>query len=159
MTDTALPVTPYAGTSGYSGSDTSMERAVREDSDGTTRDRQAATLASLRARHADGLTYRELGLAHGWHHGQSSGVLSTLHKEGLVARLTERRNRCAVYVLPEYVGGRETAAQGRQQQHEEARPIDVVLAEWLDRDASRWNKAMRDPAGFVKAAMEATGRG
>jgi hypothetical protein len=46
------------------------------------------------------------------HHGQASGALSVLHKEGRIARLTERRNRCAVYVLPEYVQGRETSPHG-----------------------------------------------
>jgi hypothetical protein len=49
----------------------------------------------------------------GWHHGQASGALSDLHKAGLIARLVERRNRCSVYVLPEHVGGRATAAHGR----------------------------------------------
>ena len=47
------------------------------------------------------------------HHGALSGALSCLHKEGQIARLTERRERCYVYVLPEHVAGRETRVQGR----------------------------------------------
>jgi hypothetical protein len=39
-------------------------------------------------------------------------VLSDLHKAGRIARLTEERNRCKVYVLPEYVNGRETEPHG-----------------------------------------------
>lgn len=115
------PVLPYAGTSGWSGSATSHDRADREDHDGTTPYRQRYVIALLRGRHAngaatwgrdEGVTWKELADGTGWHHGQASGVLSVLHKTGRIARLTERRNRCAIYVLPEYVQGRETAAHG-----------------------------------------------
>jgi hypothetical protein len=122
----ALPDLPYAGTSGWSGSETSRERAETADADGTTTERQQAVLRLLRERnvYADtpgnpvwtggigGLTWKELGVLAGMHHGQASGALSVLHKEGRIARLTERRNRCAVYVLPEYVQGRETSPHG-----------------------------------------------
>lgn len=103
---------PYAGTSGWSGSATSQERAAREDADGTTSRRQDQTLFALAGRHSMGLTWRELGQARGWHHGQASGVLSVLHKTGRIARLVERRDKCAVYVLPDYVGDRTTAPHG-----------------------------------------------
>jgi len=106
MTDTALP---YGGTSGWSGSSTSRERAERDDADGTTSDRQLRTLVHLEHLGAVGVTWGELASAQGWHHGQASGVLSVLHKEGRICRLTERRNRCAIYVLPDKVYGRETA--------------------------------------------------
>ena len=43
----ALPETPYAGTSGWSGSDTSRERAETEDHEGTTSARQERVLAGL----------------------------------------------------------------------------------------------------------------
>lgn len=48
------------------------------------------------------------------HHGTISGALSNLHQKGLVARLKERRSRCQVYVVPEFVGDRETAPHGRK---------------------------------------------
>lgn len=108
------PSTPYAGTSGWSGSDTSRERAERDDSDGTTADRQQRVLAILARLGAEGTTWKELAAATDWHHGQASGALSVLHKVGKVARLTERRNRCQVYVLPEHVNGRDTAPHGRR---------------------------------------------
>lgn len=108
------PLLPYAGTSGWSGSETSRERAETQDTDGTTSARQTETLNWLRERGTFGVTWKELANIELWHHGQASGVLSVLHKVGRIARLTERRDRCAVYVLPEYVNGRETAPHGRQ---------------------------------------------
>jgi hypothetical protein len=110
-----LPETPYAGTSGWSGSDTSRERAEDADADGTTSDRQYKVLRALDMNAQLGLTWRDVADVFGWHHGQASGALSVLHKEGRIARLAEeRRNRCAVYVLPEYVNGRPVAAHGRK---------------------------------------------
>jgi DNA-binding MarR family transcriptional regulator len=104
---TQLPITPYNNTSGHSGSDTSRERAEREDSNGTTSYRQRETLSMLHSRGTLGVTWKELGERYNWHHGQASGVLSVLHKEGWIVRLKERRNKCAVYVAPQYSIGRE----------------------------------------------------
>lgn len=111
MTD--LPVLPYGGSSGHAGSDTSRERAERDDRDGTTASRQRATLHALAVARGVGLTWRELGDRLHLHHGQASGSLSGLHKAGLIVRLTVRRNRCLVYVLPEYVGERLVSPYGR----------------------------------------------
>lgn len=107
--DFLLPVTPYAGTSGWKGSEASRDRAIEDDADGTTSKRQKETLVSLGAAGIRGLTWKELGEIYGWHAGQSSGCLSVLHLEGMVARLKERRNRCSIYVLPAFVNGRETS--------------------------------------------------
>jgi hypothetical protein len=111
-------------TSGWSGSETSHERAVSEDASGTTHYRQnevvrllgrhTRTVKGLMGGREAGLTVADIREWTGWHHGQASSALSVLHKEGKIARLTERRDRCAVYVLPEYVDGRETAPHGRQ---------------------------------------------
>lgn len=112
MTDNVLPLTPYAGTSGWSGSATSRERAHREDTDGTTEARQRAVLAYLAEQGWYGATVNELVDNTPWHHGQASGALSNLHKAGLIARLAgreHRRQRCAPYVTLANVGGRETA--------------------------------------------------
>ena len=103
-----LLVLPFAGTSGWSGSDSSRDRAKQQDSDGTTANRQTLTLRVLwEESKYDGITWAELTERTGWHHGSSSGVLSVLHKEGLIVRLRERRNKCAVYVAPVFVNGRE----------------------------------------------------
>jgi hypothetical protein len=114
MSNLRIPLLPYAGTSGWSGSDTSRARAVRADSDGTTSAHQRQALGSLAWRGSGGVTWRELADEYGWHHGTASGVLSVLHKEGRIARLSISRNRCKVYVLPEDVDGRETEEHGRK---------------------------------------------
>jgi hypothetical protein len=125
-----LPETPYAGTSGWSGSDTSRERAEDADADGTTSARQSFVLSRLATVQANGLTWRDLATEAGWHHGQASGALSVLHKEGRIARLAEeRRTRCAVYVLPEYVEGRPVAAHGRKSPVTEAESVALASVE------------------------------
>jgi hypothetical protein len=109
-----LPSLPYAGTSGWSGTDTSKERAVTADKNGKTKEQQRTTEILLDFNEDYGLTWKELSLHTGWHHGTASGVLSVLHKAGKIARLTERRGRCRVYVHPHYINGRETDSQGRK---------------------------------------------
>jgi len=106
-----LPLTPYAGTSGWAGTETSRARAKQQDSDGTTKMRQTTALTHLRHNTGRGLTWKELAEITNWHHGQASGVLSVLHKAGLIARLQETRNRCLVYVAPEYVFNRPLSNQ------------------------------------------------
>jgi hypothetical protein len=102
---------PYAdGTYGAGGSEASAERAHREVEDGTASARQRQTLRALARAEGDGLTWWELGNIMGWHHGQSSGVLSVLHKDERISRLTEQRGRSSVYVLTMYVAGRDTRA-------------------------------------------------
>lgn len=103
-----LPVLPYGGTSGWSGSETSRERAARADKTGATGANQKRTLSLLQFSTRGGLTWRELSSITGWHHGTASGALSVLHKAGIIARLSERREKCAVYVALDYVDGRET---------------------------------------------------
>lgn len=135
----ARAVLPYAGTSGYAaGVATSEERARREDADGTTSRRQKAVINLLLNHYGtggrwigreDGVTWKELADIMGWHHGQASGVLSTLHKAGRISRLTERRDRCFVYVLPEHVNGRDTQEQGRPKQPDDGLAIALIQAE------------------------------
>lgn len=111
------PELPYGGdthpNSGHAGSETSQQRAIREDSQGTTANRQAITTTHLQRRGLLGTTYIELGLRYGWGHQVTSAVLSVLHKAGRVNRLTEVRNGCKVYVLPGYVNGRDTEPHGQ----------------------------------------------
>lgn len=106
-----LPLTPYAGTSGWSGSETSRDRAESNDRDGTTKNRQSETMRLVLASKTYGMTWKELSDATGWHHGTASGALSVLHKAGFIERLTDRRNKCAIYVGLESINGRKTAVQ------------------------------------------------
>lgn len=110
---------PYAGTSGWSGTDTSQERALQQDASGVTAQRQAKTLALVEAEGERGLTVVDLRTLTGWHHGQASGMLSVLHKVGRIERLTERRGRCHVYVHPTHRQGREAQPHGRQDPKEQ----------------------------------------
>jgi hypothetical protein len=105
---------PYAGTSGWSGSDTSYERAVKDDTSGVTSKRQQDVILMLSTAGSYGLTWREVSEITEWHHGTSSGALSVLHKAGRIERLTEKRNGCKVYVLDIFVEGRETEKQGNK---------------------------------------------
>lgn len=103
------PATPYAdGTSGWSGTDTSRERVEQEDRDGTTSRRQWTALGDLEAAGYRGRTWRELARQTGMHHGQASAALTHLHRAGKIARLTEKRDHCRVYVLPTCIYGRDT---------------------------------------------------
>jgi hypothetical protein len=107
MTQLAFPEVPYNGTSGWSGTDSSAERARVQDADGTTGKRQIAALTYLARQGTEGATWKELADYLGLHHGSASGVLSVLHLTERIARLKETRNRCKVYVLPEFVHNRK----------------------------------------------------
>jgi len=109
MDDLTVPLLPYNGSSGWSGSDTSEQRATRADADGTTSRRQQEALRLVRTAGQHGVTWQELAERMGLHHGSASGVLSGLHKAGVITRLTEQRNRCQVYVSPQNVQGRTEA--------------------------------------------------
>jgi hypothetical protein len=130
MSDAALP---YAGTEGYAGSDTSKKRAFQEALDGTASKRQRFILILAERARERGITVAELRDSN-LHHGRVSGALSVLHKVGKLARLTETRGRCKVYVLPEYVNDRPTEAHGvvHKADKETIEAAEVVDA-WLRR--------------------------
>lgn len=138
--DPSLPYPEPGGqehTAGHSGSDTSRERATTERNEGVVAARQMETLRFLgrdttglggrvmRGRW-EGLTVKELVERTGWHHGQASSTLSTLHKGGRIERLATTRDRCKVYVLPEYVNGRATEKPGRTKANQ---PKGIVLTD------------------------------
>lgn len=91
------PELPYAGTEGFVARPASEERARRNATDGTSRDRQRQVLHYLRYR-PDGLTWVELGGALQLHHGQISSTLSVLHKSGQLFQLRVKRGRSHPYV-------------------------------------------------------------
>lgn len=148
------PMLPYNGTSGWSGSDTSAARAERNDSNGTTARQQNEVLRILDAFGGYGVTWKELAGMTGWHHGTASGNLSILHKAGRIARLTTTRQRCKVYVLPEYAVDRPTEPHGSHKHsaparqvltHEEVERITEAISGqcfgdryWCDRHHSYW---------------------
>ena len=98
VVDEILPVTPYRGTGGYVRRDTSQARAEEEVASGKLTERQTMVLALLRGAGEKGLTWFQLGKDLGLHHGQISGVLSNLHKDGRVFMLKDTREGSHPYV-------------------------------------------------------------
>lgn len=146
--DPELPVLPYGRTSGWSGSASSRDRAVTADRSGATEGRQAITLGLLRRAGIDGLTWRDLSDQTGWHHGTASGALSVLHRDGQIARLSERRDKCQIYVTRENILGRPTADY---QPNVSARILREVLGE-IEQDLladRRWDAIRR-----IRATLE-----
>lgn len=102
------PSLPYAGTSGWSGSETSRKRAISRDKSGRTGRNQMLALELMGRRGMRGITWKELATLANCHHGSASGTLSVLHRDGRISRLKEVRNQCKVYVLNTWVCERET---------------------------------------------------
>lgn len=131
VNDAVLPYGTRNPSSGFSGTDTSEERARLQDADGTTARRQRAVYNLLWAAGKYGATWKEIADETGWHHGQASGALSNLHKVGRISRLSARRSRCKVYVLPEFVNGRETESCAARRRSTDWADI---LREWAEAD-------------------------
>jgi len=110
---------PYAGTSGWRGSDASRDRAYREDESGLTGKRQYEVLLILASLGEKGATFTELSHIGGWSTHKTASVLSVLHKAERLARLKERRNRSSVYVDLRYVNGREAVPHGGKKKYDE----------------------------------------
>ena len=94
----STPHLPYANTAGWSGTDTSMARAVDNVTSGRELNNQEKALAYIKNAGVFGVTWKELAIEMLWHHGTASGVLSVLHKEGEIARRRKTRGRCKIYV-------------------------------------------------------------
>jgi hypothetical protein len=95
---TTQPYVPYNGTAGWSGTDTSQERAMYNLRTGKEYNNQQKALALLKQYSKYGLTWKELSEKTGMHHGTASGVLSVLHKSGVIIRGKGLvRNRCKLY--------------------------------------------------------------
>lgn len=89
---------PYNGTAGWSGTDTSQQRALDNIHSGREENNQQLALRLLKNTATAGMTWKELAIATGWHHGTASGVLSVLHQSNAIVRLYSARNRCKIYV-------------------------------------------------------------
>ena len=89
---------PYNGTAGWSGTDTSKQRALYNLRTGKEYNNQQKALALINDADSAGLTWKELSEHTDMHHGTASGVLSVLHKSGAILRTTKVRNGCKVYM-------------------------------------------------------------
>lgn len=143
-------------TGGWAGSDASHDRALAEALDGTLSKRQAVIVTMLGNVGPSGMTWLEVAARTGWHHGQASGALSTLHKIGRIARLQDRRDRCHIYVLPEHVGDRETRPAGRTRDNRDA--YDRGLADGLKTAADAYAEGYLDAENAMQSQVDAARR-
>lgn len=108
-----------------------------------------------------GLTIAELrDKVDAHHHGTLSGILSLLHRDLEIVRLSEKRDGCKVYVHPDFIDGRSAEIQGRggpsKAEIEHAMSVVGMLEYWLqvDEDGARFKtdktKAERNPRLFFK---------
>ena len=93
---------PYNGTAGWSGTDTSQQRAVDNIHSSRELNNQEFALFILKSKGIHGATWKEIATHTGWHHGTASGVLSVLHQSGAIVRLYSARNRCKIYVHQDF---------------------------------------------------------
>lgn len=133
-----MSTTPYAGTEGFSGTDTSRERA--ESKAAGARRRQNAILRYLAERGSKGATVVDVKRApvesagpmlsdEFKHHGTASGTLSILHRAGRIARLSEIRDKAHVYVLPEHIDGRPYQAFVGNRERAQVAALDDAVTE------------------------------
>ena len=83
----------------------SKARAHNEARDGTRNSRHKKILKYLDLYGRAGATWKELGERLGLHHGQISGALSNMHKNGEVFTLVAQRDRCHPYVHAKFREG------------------------------------------------------
>lgn len=127
MSENLYPEPDGSETGGWSGSDSSRERAVRDEQSGRAQHRREQAWEIVRLGGLHGATWKEVATALNCHHGSASGALSNLHKIGKVERLKDRRGGAAIYVLPHAVNGRETARFGRSRP-----PAEMTKQEFED---------------------------
>jgi hypothetical protein len=121
-------VLPFNGTSGWAGSDASKNRQMFIDESGETSKRQQSVIDELRSAGTYGAIWRDIALALNIHHGQASAALSVLHRENVIARLADKRSKCSIYVLPEFVNGRATTDGMKTQASINANAVKAVRA-------------------------------
>lgn len=90
---------PYNGTAGYVDRPASVTRAISEAESGIASERQRVIYATVARMGTTGATWRDIQrLFPELHHGQISGALSCLHKNGVVFALRTTRRNCHPYV-------------------------------------------------------------
>ena len=158
----AMPITPYAGTGGWSGSETSRDRAIREANSGELSKRQHDALTVL-ANFPDGLVWSDLAGILNLHHGQISSVLSNLHHAGVIFQTLTPRNRCLPYVHGKF---RDRHADRRDEPIKRAQAIPAhaqqVIQETIDELTQQFgfefltSKAFQNLTNLVTQTKEKT---
>jgi len=89
--------------------------ALREAMVDTPIPRQRAVLIQMAVFGERGMTWRDVSRQLGIDHGAASGLLSRLHQQGHIVRLSQTRLRCKVYVLPKFVNDRQIEVRANYQ--------------------------------------------
>lgn len=97
--------TTYAD--GTYGANSTASRDLERDQHASFTDQQSVVLALAYDAGAYGITGHDVQAATGWGDSPKSRAMSNLLRDGKLVRLTEKRDRGSVHVLPEHVGGRE----------------------------------------------------
>lgn len=148
---------PYAGTSGWSGSSASEERARDLDATGRTGRLQRRVEEHVALRHIFGVTIAELREAMpDEHHGSLSSALTCLSKDGRLLRTTKKRGRCSVYVAPQWLRDGEVALPAKRRttaEEERARIVAIIRTEAMNYgDPRLW--AIRDLLDSLATRIE-----
>lgn len=136
------------------GTEPSRDAAVKHKASGVKSKKQRFFLILLGQAREKGATVGELREAKGsrYHHGSTSGLLSTLHSRDLVVALQERRDGQTVYVLPEFVNDRETRAYGRHSSKLTERNVLALLI--LEADLMGWGVKDEELARAAKRIVK-----
>ncbi|QDH91642.1 hypothetical protein QDA01_gp47 [Microbacterium phage Cinna] len=141
------PALEYDRTEGHNHAPASRERAERRAADGSATITQTRILADLRERGYIGSTCHEAEARLGISHETYSGARTNMHARGDIVRLTERRDRRHVYVLPEFRSTREEVP------FKPSRPrVDAATLAAADRVAA-W-AGMTEGAGMLVTAPD-----
>jgi len=89
----------YADTIGSVDRETSRTRTTRNEA----AQRAQQILDLLNPQATAGLTWKQIAQVTGLHHGQVSGLLSNMHRAGLVAQLRIRKDGCHPYIHADFI--------------------------------------------------------
>ncbi|MGO2600830.1 MAG: hypothetical protein ACTH7X_08585 [Brevibacterium aurantiacum] len=136
------------------GTEPSHDAAVEHELSGIKSKKQRFFLILLGQAGEKGATVGELREAKGsrYHHGSTSGLLSTLHSRDLVVALQERRDGQTVYVLPEHLNGREARPYGRRDPKLTEHNVLALLI--LEADLMEWGVSDKQLAQAAKRIVK-----
>lgn len=97
--------------------------------------RYTKSLAIVEKAGKRGITWEELANKLKTHHGTASGALSTLHKEGMLSRLVDKRGGNSIYVMTRFVSGRKTSSYRQNR----ARRMLTELMDNMDKQLKKGN--------------------
>lgn len=141
------PALEYDRTEGHNAAPASVERAERRAADGTASQVQVLILGDLQRRGFLGSTCHEAEARLGISHESYTGARTNLHRRGDVMRLTERRDRRHVYVLPEFRSSREVSPFRPNHGHRSTDPSVLAAADRV----SAWVARVEDTGMLVDA--------